>query len=155
MPETTQTQDTGVTSMSLLDFLTDSQQNALRGKILPNDREEYLKDVPQTQDVLVAYIVSKARKEANDRIYSQSKPGYLNTLLNWFRSTQSEAEAVAAQAFNRIGEIREAITPAQRVNLCEALKASLLKGRTSMESDTENAYLTTCITLRVDPKDVR
>jgi len=155
MPNETKTESTRALTLDLAQFLTEAQENALRSKILPNDREKLEKEFESIKDALLASIVSRLQKDANDRIFSQNKQGYLNTLLNWYRSTISEAEVIQKQAFTRIEEIRNVVTPAQRKALMESLKDALLRGKLKLDDDTETAFITTCVTMRVDPKDVR
>ena len=140
---------------SVVMYLTEQQQTAIRGKIHPNDVDTYLKETPGNSDVLVAYLVFKARNEANDRLFSLVKNSLQLDLVRWYRGTISTDESVMVESLKQITAIAEPITRAQRIVLLEGLKKDLLKGRTAMDKDTETAFITTVAKMGVDPKSVR
>jgi len=140
---------------SVVEYLSEEQSTALRGKINVADYDRLKAVTPGVSDILVSYLVFKAQDESNDRLFSLVKNGMVLELVGLFRQAVSEDADVSKDATSKILNMGAAITASQRVNLLESLKKGLLTGKTGMDKDTERAYTNTCLVFGIDPKRVR
>jgi len=139
------------TILSISAFLTEDQEAAILAKIKPEIAVE-LTTAAETQDLILAYYVAKARKEANDAIFSAKRNSFVYELLKHQMMLISDNPKVVDQGSNAVAEIKKQIDGKQSYTLAGLIKDKNLTGRKAMETKTEQAFDVLCMLLEVDSK---
>jgi hypothetical protein len=135
-------------------LLADEEISALRSKIKPEDRKSLLAEVPTT-DVVLAYIISKARKEAKDKIFSDKRNGFVFDLLKHQIGLISGKPQTAEIAHNAVVAIAEEVDAKQAQTLAGLVRKENLAGKTQMSPQILSAFEALCEILSVDIESLK
>lgn len=141
----------------VLQSLTEEQRSALRMK-LGALKTDFVKEAGiEGLDSLTAYYIVKARKEADDAIFSRERQGMVFDLLRWYMSFRSDSPAVVKQAESKVTEIMTLCgQDAGRLKtLASLLRKDLLAGKTAMPEEKLPAFLDACAYMGVDPESLK
>ena len=139
---------------NLTNWLTDDQLAAITGKIKPEDAVRLQKE-SGVQDLVLAYYVAKARKEANDAIFSAKRNFFVHELIKHQMMLVSDKPGTVDQGSNGIAAVAIECDPKQRYTLASLMKDRNLSGKTAMESETLKAFEIMCELLEVNPKNIK
>lgn len=120
---------------------------------------DFIKDAafPGVDDVVVAYYIVKARKEADDAIFAEQKQFLFYDIQRWYMSFVSESETVVTQAHGVFDKVVETCkSDAGRLKtLAQMLRQELLKGRTSIEEEKLPAFVKAIGYLGISPESLK
>ena len=137
-----------------VDYLSERQKIALAGRwaaLKDAERDELAEYVTMgITDSATLYAIRLIKDSADTKIFSESRPVYLGTLLQWYLSLVSAEEPIRKFAENELGKLRDMTNGAQQMTLLSALKARLLDKRTYLPELQEKAFRATCRFFNID-----
>lgn len=120
---------------------------------------DFLKEasVEGLTDVVVAYYVVKARKEADDSIFSESKQFLYFDIRRWYESFVSDADNVRAAAESVFDKVIETCKHdvGRLKTLAGMLRTELLAGRTEIPAEKLEAFVKAIGYLGIAPESLK
>jgi len=127
-----------------LDTLTERQRIALAGKwaaMKEAERDQYAELVKDgITDSATLYAIHTITTDANNRIFSENRPIYLATMLQWYLALTSTEAAIKKFAEEQLQKLGDETTGAQQAILLSAVKARLMEKRTFLPEPQEKAF---------------
>ena len=131
-----------------MSVLSERQRIALSSKwnaLKEAERDEYNEYIAQgVSDSATLYVIASIKTEANNRIFSESRPGYLSLMQQWYLALTSKDEAIKKFAESELSKLQDSTNGNQQAQLLSALKATLLRGKTFLPEATEKAFRALC-----------
>jgi hypothetical protein len=131
-----------------MDVLTERQKIALAGKwasLKEAERDQYAEHVKTgITDSATLYCIATITTEANNRIFSESRPIYLATLLQWYLALTSSEDAIRNFATTQLSKLQDETNGTQQLTLLSAVKSRLMEKRTFLPEAQEHAFRALC-----------
>ena len=144
----------GPATTNPVDFLSERQKIALAGRwagLKDAERDELAEYVTAgITDSATLYAIRLIKDSADTKIFSESRPVYLGTLLQWYLSLVSNEEPIRKFAENELSKLANVTNGTQQMTLLSALKARLLDKRTYLPELQEKAFRATCRFFSID-----
>lgn len=141
-------------SFNPIDHLTERQKIALAGRwaaLKDSERDELAEYVAVgITDSATLYAIRIIKDSADTKIFSESRPVYLGTMLQWYLSLVSADEHIRRFAEQELDKLRGLTNGSQQMTLLSALKARLLDKRTYLPELQEKAFRATCRFFSID-----
>jgi len=134
-------------SENLFTALTERQRIALSGKwagLKDFERDAYAEYAALGLDSAMLYCIHTLTVEADARIFSENRPIYLASMLQWHSSLVSSEDTIRKFAEEQLGKLRDETNSAQQSTLLSAVKARLLEKRTFLPEGVEKSYRALC-----------
>jgi len=131
-----------------MDVLSERQRIALAGKwaaMKEAERDMYA-EYARTgiTDSATLYCIASITSEANNRIFSESRPIYIATLLQWYLALTSHEDAIRKFAEAQLSKLQEETNGTQQLTLLSAVKSRLMEKRTFLPEAQEKAFRALC-----------
>lgn len=131
-----------------MDTLSERQRIALAGKwaaMKESERDLYAEHIATgITDSATLYCIATITTEANNRIFSESRPIYLATLLQWYLALTSTEDAIKKFAQQQLQKLGDETSGSQQLTLLSAVKSRLLEKRTFLPEATDKAFRALC-----------
>jgi len=131
-----------------MSVLSERQRIALSSKwnaLKEAERDEYNEFIAKgVSDSATLYVIASIQTEANNRIFSESRPAYLSLMQQWYQSLTSKDDTIRKYAETELKKVSETCTGNQIGTLLSALKAVLLRGKTFLPEATEKPFRALC-----------
>lgn len=127
--------------------LTPRQKIALASKwgmLKQGERDTLAEFAAKGYDAATLFALYSMRNDADSKIFSDNRAGYITKINQWMPSINSSDKAIKDFAEKELATVGTETNAAQQLTLLSAVKALLLRGKTFLPEKEEKDFRAVC-----------